>query len=141
MPELIPNQFCIFKDWDEISENKFADTVTVLLANEFPENPPQFLQRTPHGYSNTGEFASDIEKGYSKYFPGFETIRARSIATEPSIPVIAYCQGKLLRNGIENLDASLMKHATKIAITALAKRFEKSTIYGKIQGHVETIML
>ena len=40
----------VFNVWDRISENEFADTVTTALESMFPEDPPRFLARTPHGY-------------------------------------------------------------------------------------------
>jgi ubiquinone/menaquinone biosynthesis C-methylase UbiE len=136
---LKPGGHFIFNVWDEISQNEFADTVTASLAIVFPENPPQFLPRAPHGYSDIDKIASELEKGGFAHPLSFETISARSIATDPSIPAIAYCQGTPLRNEIENLDASLLEHATKIATTALTERFGAGTIDGKIQGHVVTI--
>lgn len=136
---LKPGGHFIFNVWDEISENEFADTVTASLAIVFPENPPQFLPRAPHGYSDIDKIASELEKGGFAHPLSFETISARSIATDPSIPAIAYCQGTPLRNEIEYLDASLLEHATKIATTALTERFGEGTIDGKIQGHVVTI--
>jgi ubiquinone/menaquinone biosynthesis C-methylase UbiE len=136
---LKPGGRFIFNVWDEIAENEFADTVTASLASVFPENPPQFLARAPHGYSNIDKIKSELEKSGFACPPSFETISARSIATAPSIPAIAYCQGTPLRNEIENLDATLLEHATKIATAALTERFGPGTIDGKIQGHVVTI--
>jgi ubiquinone/menaquinone biosynthesis C-methylase UbiE len=136
---LKPGGRFIFNVWDEISENEFADTVTTSLVVVFPEDPPLFLPRAPHGYSDMDKIASELAKAGFAHPPGFETISARSIAAEPSIPAIAYCQGTPLRNEIENLDASLLQHATKIATAALAARFGEGTIDGKIQGHVVTI--
>ena len=136
---LKPGGRFIFNVWDEIAENEFADTVTTSLASVFPENPPLFLPRAPHGYSNIDKIASELEKGGFTYLPSFETISTRSIATKPSIPAIAYCQGTPLRNEIENLDGSQLEHATKIATAALTERFGAGIIDGKIQGHVVTI--
>ena len=42
-------RFC-FNVWDKISENEFADVVTQALAEMFPQDPPRFMARTPHGY-------------------------------------------------------------------------------------------
>jgi SAM-dependent methyltransferase len=40
----------VFNVWDRIQENEFADIVTTALAALFPDDPPRFLARTPHGY-------------------------------------------------------------------------------------------
>src|SRR5262249_56630601 len=39
-----------FNVWDRISENEFADVVTQSLATLFPQDPPRFMARIPHGY-------------------------------------------------------------------------------------------
>jgi ubiquinone/menaquinone biosynthesis C-methylase UbiE len=40
----------IFSVWDRIDENEFSDVITNALAAMFPEDPPRFLARTPHGH-------------------------------------------------------------------------------------------
>src|SRR5262245_60092378 len=47
---LRPGGVFIFNVWDRIAENEFADTVTTALESIFPDDPPRFLARTPHGY-------------------------------------------------------------------------------------------
>jgi ubiquinone/menaquinone biosynthesis C-methylase UbiE len=136
---LKPGGRFIFNVWDEISENEFADTVTASLALVFPDNPPQFLPRAPHGYADIDKIASELEKSGFVQLPCVETVSARSIAAGPAIPAIAYCQGTPLRNEIENLNASLLQHATETATAALAERFGEGSVDGKIQGHVVTI--
>jgi len=71
--------------------------------------------------------------------PNVETLEARSRASNPSIPAIAYCQGTPLRNEIETRDGSSLEHATDIATTAVSERFGLGAVDGKIQGHVVSI--
>ena len=40
----------IFNVWDKIEANEFVDVIMRELAEVFPKNPPQFMQRTPHGF-------------------------------------------------------------------------------------------
>src|SRR5450759_1348840 len=47
---LKPGGHFFFSVWDKISENDFADVVTQALAGLFPQDPPRFMARTPHGY-------------------------------------------------------------------------------------------
>ena len=129
----------LFSVWDHIRENEFADTVTESLAGVFPADPPQFLARTPHGYSDINEVASDLRKGGFTATPNIETIAARSKASNPSIPAIAYCQGTPLRNEIESRDSSLLKYATDVAAAAVSERFGAGAVDGKIQAHVVSI--
>ena len=39
-----------FNVWDRIEENELADTVAHALAAMFPDDPPRFMARTPHGH-------------------------------------------------------------------------------------------
>lgn len=137
---LRPGGRFLFNVWDKIEENEFADTVTESLTRVFPDDPPCFLPRAPHGYSDIEQIALELKESGFASTPDFETVTATSVAAEPSIPAVAYCQGTPLRNEIETLDKSQLEHATEVATLALAERFGPGTIDGKIQGHVATIM-
>src|SRR5439155_22695966 len=47
---LKPGGHFVFNVWDRIEANEFADVVIEALAALFPQDPPRFLARTPHGY-------------------------------------------------------------------------------------------
>ena len=49
---LKPGGSLIFNVWDKIATNEFADVVTQAAATVFPDDPPRFIARTPHGYHN-----------------------------------------------------------------------------------------
>ena len=136
---LRPGGRFIFNVWDHIEENEFADTVTRSLAGLFPDDPPRFLARTPHGYADRDVIAADLRKGGFTTAPEFEIVAARSKAPSPSIPAIAYCQGTPLRNEIESRDAALLERATDVATTAVSERFGAGAVDGKIQAHVVSV--
>jgi hypothetical protein len=71
--------------------------------------------------------------------PQIETVAARSRASSPQIPAIAYVQGTPLRSEIESRGASQLSEATKAAAEAIAKRFGRGAVDGKIQAHVVKI--
>lgn len=135
---LKPGGRFIFNVWDKIEDNQFADTVTASLENIFPDDPPQFLPRTPHGYFDKSKIATELVQAGFTSTTTFETLEFRSRAESPIIPAIAYCQGTPLRNEIEKRDGSQLKYATDVAAKALSKRFGSGAIDGKIQGHVIT---
>jgi SAM-dependent methyltransferase len=136
---LSPGGVFIFNVWDQIEENEFADTVTAALESLFPEDPPRFMARTPHGYHNRSTIERDLKSGGFAASTDISTVAARSRASSPRIPAIAYCQGTPLRNEIEARDASRLGEATDIAAQAIARRFGSGTVDGKIQAHVVTI--
>jgi hypothetical protein len=125
----------IFNVWDRIEENEFADVVTTSLASLFPEDPPRFMARTPHGYHDVASIQRDLSSG------GFtaqqiETMSSRSRAESPRVPAIAYCQGTPLRDEIEARDASRLEEATDAATQAIASTFGEGNVDGKIQAHI-----
>ena len=136
---LKPGGRFIFSVWDKIEYNEFADIVTNSLAGVFPADPPLFLARTAYGHWDTDKIRVDLRKAGFTAAPSIETVAARSRASNPSIPAIAYCQGTPLSNEIESRDASLLKHATDVATSALSERFGTGAIDGKIQAHVLSI--
>jgi len=136
---LRPGGMFIFNVWDRIEENEFADTVTTALASVFPKDPPRFMARTPHGYHERGQIARDLASGGFPTSPQIDTVAARSRAKSPREPAIAYCQGTPLRNEIETRDAARLGEATDVAEEAIAKRFGRGAVDGKIQAHVVTI--
>ena len=136
---LKPGGLFLFNAWDRIGENEFADTVTSALQSLFPEDPPRFLARTPHGYHDRSTIQRDLAGGGFKNAARIDTIAARSRATSPRIPALAYCQGTPLRNEIEARDAARLGEATDVAARAVARRFGQGAVDGKIQAHVVTV--
>jgi SAM-dependent methyltransferase len=129
----------IFNVWDRIKENEFADTVTMAMASLFPQDPPCFLARTPHGYYDRPTIERDLAKGGFAALPQITMVAARSRANSPRDPAIAYCQGTPLRNEIEARDASRLGAATDIAAEAIAQRFGRGAVDGKIQALLVSI--
>lgn len=136
---LKPGGVFIFNVWDRIAENEFADTVTSALESVFPKDPPRFLARTPHGYYNRPTIEQDLAIGGFTKSAQIATVASRSLAESPRAPAIAYCQGTPLRNEIEARDASRLGEATDIAAGAIAQRFGRGAVDGKIQAHIVTI--
>src|SRR4029077_9815541 len=132
---LRPTGHFLFNVWDCIEENVFADDVTKALARIFPDDPPRFLARTPHGYHDTALIRSELEDaGFSRVV--IETRAEQSRASSARLPALAYCQGTLLRNEIEARDAGKLEAATDYAASAIADRHGSGEVVAKIQAHV-----
>jgi ubiquinone/menaquinone biosynthesis C-methylase UbiE len=126
-----------FNVWDKIFENEFADVVTQAVAALFPQDPPAFLARTPHGYHDVETIRQQLGAA------GFATISTEALdetsrAASPRDPAVAYCQGTPLRNEIEARDPSRLEEATQRAAETLAQRFGSAAIEGRIRAHVMT---
>jgi ubiquinone/menaquinone biosynthesis C-methylase UbiE len=134
---LKPNGRFLFNVWDRISENEFADTVTAALAAVFPEDPPRFMARIPHGYHDLERIRADLHAaGFASV--SVEPIDRHSKAPSPGDVAIAYCQGTPLRNEIEARDASRLDEATERAAEALAQRYGNGAVSGRIRAFVIT---
>ena len=119
---LKPGGRYLFNVWDRIAENEFADVVTQALADVFPDDPPRFLARTPHGYHDVEQIREEL--GAADFTNvSVDAVEHRSKAASPRDPAIAYCQGTPLRNEIEARDASRLAEATDRAAEAVAQRF------------------
>lgn len=132
---LKPGGSFLFNVWDRIEENIFADDVTNALATFFPDDPPRFMARTPHGYHDIALIRSDLAKA------GFldvtiETREAVSRAPSPLHAATAFCQGTPLRNEIEARGLDRLQAATDYAAAVIAQRHGSGEVAAKIQAHV-----
>jgi ubiquinone/menaquinone biosynthesis C-methylase UbiE len=137
---LKPGGYFLFNVWDRIEENVFADDVTNALAEIFPNDPPRFLARTPHGYHDTALIRSELEDaGFARVV--IETRAEQSRASSPRQVATAYCQGTPLRNEIEARGAGKLEAATDYAASAIAVRHGGGEVAAKIQAHVITAVV
>lgn len=131
--------FFIFNAWDRIETNDFAAVVTDALAGCFPEEPPRFLARVPHGYHDTATIRRDIAAGGFPAEPALTTVAARSKAASAHIAAVAYCQGTPLRSEIEAHGPEKLAAATGAAEAALVAKFGRSAVDGALQAHVVVV--
>ena len=132
---LQPGGYFLFNVWDRIEENVFADDVTNALAKIFPNDPPRFLARTPHGYYDTALIRSELEDaGFSRVV--IETRAEQSRASSARQAATAYCLGTPLRNELEAREAGKLEAATDYAASAIADRHGSGEVAAKIQAHI-----
>ena len=132
---LRPGGRFVFSVWDRIEQNAFADAVTRAVATLFPQDPPRFLARTPHGYHDVAVIREDLRQaGFTDI--QLQTCEKLSHAASARDVATAYCQGTPLRNEIEARDASVLQLATDRAAEAIASRHGAGAVAGKIQAHV-----
>ena len=129
----------IFNVWDRIERNDFAATVTDALESLFPDDPPRFMARVPHGYHDRPAIEQDLARGGFGRASEFTTLEARSRAGSPRIPAVAYCEGTPLRSEIEARNAARLGEATDAATAAIAAKFGSGTVDGRIQAHIVAV--
>jgi len=132
---LKPGGHYLFNVWDRIEENVFAHEVTKALAVIFPDDPPRFLARTPHGYHDKALIRSELEgAGFSGVT--IDTKAEQSRASSPRIPAIAYCEGTVLRTEIDARDPDKLDAAIEYAASAIAFSYGSGAVTGRIQAHI-----
>ena len=134
---LKPNGRFLFNVWDRIEDNEFADLVVKSVATLFPEDPPLFLARTPHGHHDTAVLEVQLRAA------GFGTVTSEAVIRESTAPnalsvAIGYCQGTPMRSEIEAHDPTRLAEATEVAASAIANQFGPGPVTGKIKAHVIT---
>lgn len=132
---LRPSGRFLFNVWDRLSENEFADVVTQALGDVFPQDPPRFMARTPHGHHDVEHITRDLKAAGFRDI-AVEAVDGRSRAPSARHVAVAYCQGTPLRSEIEARDASRLEEATDRAAAALARRFGAGAVDGRIRALV-----
>jgi SAM-dependent methyltransferase len=133
---LKPGGRFLFNVWDRIEDNDYADAISDALEGVFPDDPPRFMARTPHGYHDVDAIARDLATAGFAPAPRIEILAFRSRAESARIVAVAYCQGTPRRNEIEARDASMLNVATDAAEAKIARRFGPGPVDGKIQAIV-----
>ncbi|TFW10221.1 methyltransferase domain-containing protein [Oxalobacteraceae bacterium OM1] len=135
---LRPGGMLLFNVWDAIEVNDFACAVTAAMAQRYPEDPPRFFARIPHGYHDRDAIVRDLElAGFG--IPRIDTLEARSRAESARAAAVGLCQGTPLRNEIEERDAGGLEAATEDAARALGARFGSGVVEGRMRAHVVVV--
>lgn len=135
---LTPGGMFVFNVWDRLEDNEIPHVVTLALESVFPENPPRFMARVPHGYHQRDVIRRHLSSGGFTGEVQIETVAARSRAASAREAAVAFCQGTPLRNEIEARDAAALARATDAAAAAVEARFGRGLVDAGIQAHVIT---
>jgi SAM-dependent methyltransferase len=133
---LRPQGRFFFNVWDRIEDNEFTAVAESALEKFFPEDPPRFMSRTPHGYCSPPLIERELRAAGFRGHVEVETVTARSRAESARLVAAAICSGTPLRNEIEACDPSKLDAAIDHVAAVLAERFGTGPIDGKIQAVV-----
>jgi ubiquinone/menaquinone biosynthesis C-methylase UbiE len=134
---LKPGGRYLFNVWDSLANNEISDIIQGAVAELFPEDPPQFFARTPHGYHDKDAITAAMkEAGFIDVT--IETVTHRGRAPTAVDAVIGFVQGSPLRSEIEARDAKRLEEATAAAAAKVTAKFGDGPIDARIQAHVIT---
>ena len=123
----------LFNTWGPLATHDVEATVIDALAETFPDDPPDFLVRVPHGYHDADRVVADLT---AARFGGVrvETVVLECTAKRAGDLARGYCRGTPLRAEIEargDLDAT-----TRAVATALERRFGTGPVAGRMSALV-----
>ncbi|MFT7774681.1 class I SAM-dependent methyltransferase [Roseateles sp.] len=133
---LKPGGCFVFNVWDHIDSNELARAVMDALAQAFPDNPPRFIARIPHGYHDIEQLRADLAQGGFEHDADIITLPLRARAESPSGPALGFCQGTPLRGEIEARAPGRLPELTAHVAQAIGERFGVGAIDTLMQAHV-----
>jgi SAM-dependent methyltransferase len=130
---LRPGGAFLFNCWGPLAGHDIESTVIATLADLFPDDPPTFLARVPHGYHDVDRIAADLA------LAGFDDAQVETLDLECRADSAAglargYCHGTPLRGEIEargDLTAT-----EKAVATALEDRYGPGPVSGRMTALV-----
>jgi ubiquinone/menaquinone biosynthesis C-methylase UbiE len=130
---LRPGRRFLFTAWDRLEANPLSYNTNETVAAMFPDNPPQFMARTPFGHWDRSRLESDLRAA------GFIHVEIEEVARESQIesatgPATGLTQGTPLRGEIEARDPGRLLEATQATAAALRQRFGEGSFRAPIQA-------
>ncbi|TPE50404.1 class I SAM-dependent methyltransferase [Amaricoccus solimangrovi] len=135
---LRPGGRFILSTWDRLELSELPHCVTRAVDELYPDDPPRFLERTPHGYHDPERIRSDLAAaGFGSVAVDF--LDAISAAPRAWDVATAFCQGTPMRNELEARGASL-EAVTAHAARAVEREYGAGPVSGRIRALVVTAM-
>lgn len=132
---LVPGGRCLLTIWDVLASSDFESAVTDSLAVLLPDEPPTFLARVPHGYTDTTQIRSDVSAG-GLVVDAID--RVVEVTSAPSAAWVAegYCQGSPLRFALEQQGS--LPDLTDAVTRELSARLGDGPVTGEMAAFVVT---
>jgi ubiquinone/menaquinone biosynthesis C-methylase UbiE len=122
--------------WDRLRTNDFSFTVDEALRDLFSDNPPSYLSKLAHGYSDIEVIVSDLRSAGFIVAPRARTISHVSECEDASNGAHAYTHGSPLRDEVVHRGDPLLIHATSVVEIALTVAFGVGRIVGNSRAHL-----
>lgn len=134
---LAPGGAYLLSVWDGLARNHVARLVHDAVAALFPEDPPQFIARVPHGHSDPNAVARELRgAGFEQI--DHEAVPLRSRAASASDAALGVCEGTPLRHEIVARDPRRLDDAVDAATRALRAELGEGPIDAEMRAFVFT---
>ena len=134
---LAPRGTFLFNVWDNLAHNDVARIVSEAVEAAFPDDPPLFVRRTPHGHGDPAGIDRHLrEAGFDDI--ECELVAQRSRAASARDAAVGICEGTPLRYEIIARDPQRLSEVVDAATLALQAAFDGDTIDGAMRAYVFT---
>lgn len=96
---LAPGGVLLLAVWDVVAGSDFTAALVDGLAEVLPDDPPSFIVRVPHGYSDQDEITRDLQLGGLEV-RRIERVVLRGTASSARVLAEGFCLGTPLRFGL-----------------------------------------
>jgi SAM-dependent methyltransferase len=115
---LRPGGRLLFSVWERVEDSPIAATVEAALEGCFPEDPPRFISRIPHGYHDPAAIRDAVSTaGFGQV--DVATMTLPSVSPSAGDVAVGFCQGTPIRNEIVSRggDLTAVTDAVRAALT------------------------
>ncbi|ANH39369.1 Demethylmenaquinone methyltransferase [Nocardioides dokdonensis FR1436] len=130
---LAPGGSLLVSTWDTVETNHLAAQLVVALERVFPEDPPAFVVRVPHGYADVARFRADA-RAAGLVDVEVETVALTSRAPSARSFARGVCTGSPLRAGLA--ERGDLAEATERVADELTALLGEGPVSGPMSAHV-----
>ncbi|MGG5820216.1 class I SAM-dependent methyltransferase [Falsiroseomonas sp. HW251] len=135
---LRPGGRLLFSVWSGLDRNPIPAIVQAAVAAQFPDDPPLFMARTPHGHGDIPGMTAALEAaGFTDF--GAERVELPCRSPSARLAATAICQGTPLRAEIEARRVPGLDAVTEIAAQALARKLAGGAMNTPVSAPMEAI--
>lgn len=132
---LRPGGRFLFSVWDRIEENALTDTTMRALDALFPDDPPVFMRRIPHGFHDAAALERMLrEAGFGAVASA--TVRRESAAPDAAAVARFMCQGSPMSAEIEARAPGRLEAITGAVAAAITERHGAGPVTAPMQAIV-----
>jgi SAM-dependent methyltransferase len=123
--------------WDRLDRNPVSQIVHDTVTDLYPEDPPSFFARTPHGYADPLQIERDMRAaGFGNV--EIETVELESRPVSAADAATGLVGGSPLRNEIEERDPDGVDSAIIATTHALNRLDVNGRLDSRLSAHIVT---
>jgi SAM-dependent methyltransferase len=131
---LAPDGWVRFAVWDVVEGSEVTAALVASLATLFPDDPPSFIVRVPHGYTDPDVINADVIAGGLVPL-GIERVQLRGRSDSAATAAEGFCLGSPLRFELEQ------RGSLPELTAALSAEMTARLGYGPVEGNLAALIV